>query len=209
MKRFVIPKKVRVGGLYYDVIYPYVFSEQRQCIGLHKGLWSEIYVASKDEGFEMSKDKIIEAYVHELVHAIDFVYTNCSLRENSVVVIARALIEFFKYNDFNIEDDIIPNRLKIFTNTFNVTSDYKFTEGKATCASLFPQRSLILVESQNLNPYTVKHSVFECCFLHLLDVYMIEDKELIENDIFICAFAAGAYQVFKDNKIERLIKDWM
>ena len=100
MKEIIIPKNIRVGGRTYTVIYPYKFKEKKTLIGQCDNLLQEIRLADSDEsGNRLAEDSIISAFLHEVLHAIDYVYNNNSLEENSINSLAEGLLQVFDWKN--------------------------------------------------------------------------------------------------------------
>ena len=207
MKRFALPKKVKVGGLFFDIKYPYPFSENLTYYGLCQNMQSEIKIGNHLLGEKLDVSNIVDTYIHEIIHAVDYVYTNYSLKEESVALLSRALIEFFKYNDFNIDTTVIPKEIKIFTSIFKVKDDYVFEEGNKNIIQIDDINNKISIELKKYNLYAVKSMLFECCMSNLLNLYGIDD-DIFKEEVSVRAFTSGVYQVVLDNNLEKLIKTW-
>lgn len=81
-KRVTLPKKIKIGGHEYDVIFPYNFKEIDSYLGLHDLLARKIYISEVDYSGNIRKDSdIYKTLLHEILHGIDSVYLKDRLAE--------------------------------------------------------------------------------------------------------------------------------
>ena len=67
-----LPKKVKVGGHKYKVVFPYIFKERFDSDAQHDFSRKELRIGLKDSGGQDRVDSaIIVTFIHELLHAID------------------------------------------------------------------------------------------------------------------------------------------
>ncbi|MDA2921691.1 hypothetical protein MYX07_00310 [Patescibacteria group bacterium AH-259-L07] len=94
-----IPKKIKVGGHIYKVIYPYRFKEREDLYGRTNEGRKEIFVTNLDaNGNKLPQTKIEETFLHELLHAVDQTYNNNDLKEEIVARMGEGLYQVLKDN---------------------------------------------------------------------------------------------------------------
>lgn len=82
---FKIPDKIKIGGHFYKVVFPYTFTERHDIDGLVDQDTLEIKLSGGDgTGQKLAKSKIEEHFFHEIIHAIDDVYNANQLDEPTV-----------------------------------------------------------------------------------------------------------------------------
>jgi len=78
-----LPKFVKVCGHRYRVIYPYRFTERNDIVGQHDYSGKEIRIASDTfSGEPMADSSIVVAFIHELLHAVDYMSGSRIFDEN-------------------------------------------------------------------------------------------------------------------------------
>ena len=94
-----IPKRLKVGGQVYEVVYPHIFQERLSLGGLADHVTNTIRIAALgDGGIPYAKENIEEAFIHELLHCVDVVYNNHDLEEATVTRLAEGLYQALKDN---------------------------------------------------------------------------------------------------------------
>jgi len=206
MKKFAIPKKIRIGGFDYIIEYPFEF-DTNDYFGKTSFYNTVIKLANKTKGYKLKKSIIIETLVHELVHAIDMVYLGAVLEEEDVERLSKILVMFFKHSDFSLLDDTIPTKLCIMNEEIEVINDYEF-EDSDNSYQLNPLLGEFLINTEGQTIPRVKHGILELCINRMINVLYIDNEELSEENK-LHAFTSGIFQVFSDNpKVEMLIKEW-
>lgn len=67
-----IPKKLKIGGHQYEVIFPYTFTERFDMAGDHDGDTKCIRISALDGGNMRRADSAMAVtFIHEVLHAID------------------------------------------------------------------------------------------------------------------------------------------
>jgi len=201
-----VPKKLKIGGMSYDIIYPYDFEEDRSYLGLHQGLNNTIKLGNMNRGIKLPNDLILETFIHEIVHGIDFQYCGICFSEEQVELIGKILLTFFSQNEIGLNNDIIPKEVTIFCHRYEVVN-YTFTD-TASCTQLDQLNLKILVDMDNKDYHisALKSGLFEIILRTLFDMYGIDIKKI--EDFSMIPFSCGVYQVFKDNKLEEFIRKW-
>jgi len=95
-----IPKKLKIGGYIWDVIYPYEFAERTDRFGFTDVIRKKIYLREVDDGGKkMPEAYIFETLLHEIIHAIDYIYNSTGdLKEETVIGLGRGLYQVLKDN---------------------------------------------------------------------------------------------------------------
>uniref|UniRef100_A0A6M3ILT9 WLM domain-containing protein n=1 Tax=viral metagenome TaxID=1070528 RepID=A0A6M3ILT9_9ZZZZ len=79
-----IPKKIKIGGRNYNVLFPYNFMERGDIKGQHDGDMEVLRIDSRDiyshELRPMSS--VVVTLIHEVLHAIDYVTGHRVFSEN-------------------------------------------------------------------------------------------------------------------------------
>jgi len=82
-----LPTKVKVGGHWYKVTYPYRFTERNDIVGQHDYSGKEIRIASETFNGEVICDSsIVVAFIHEILHAVDYVSGSRIFEENETTI---------------------------------------------------------------------------------------------------------------------------
>ena len=93
-----IPKKVKVGGHWYKVHIGYIFKERFDRSGDTDSDIKEIRIAKETLGVPLPKSQVEQVFIHEILHAIDWVYNSDELEEKQIKRLAEGLYQVLKDN---------------------------------------------------------------------------------------------------------------
>ena len=95
-----LPKKVKIAGHTYKVIYPYKFKgKEKGILGQCVYNQSIIRIIDKDRwGCKLSASRSQQILLHEILHAINCHYNNYRLKEEDVERIAEGIYQVLKDN---------------------------------------------------------------------------------------------------------------
>ena len=101
-----IPRKLKIGGRAYKVLYPYTFEGTTSPLyGLHDAVGQTIKLAKKDEyGANRNKESIYHTFLHEVIHAVDNVFNGGRLTawekgEETIDSIAEGIMQLIVSGD--------------------------------------------------------------------------------------------------------------
>jgi len=96
-----LPNKVKIGGHWYKVVFPYRFIERVDINGHTDSDILEIKIANGD-GYnqKLANSKVMELFFHEVLHAIDDVYNANQLEEATVKRLGQGLFQFLVDNGY-------------------------------------------------------------------------------------------------------------
>ena len=103
MKKSRMLKTLKVGGLNYQIVYPYVFETNAVLLGLHEGDQARIKVTKRFLNLERHWTKITETLLHEIVHAVDHVYAGNILIEDEVFIMSNYLFQIIRDNKLRFD----------------------------------------------------------------------------------------------------------
>ena len=71
----MLPKKIKICGRTYDVVFPYSFVERGDLSGWHDGDMNKILIDGKDSYSHKERlyCSVVITFIHEVLHAIDYV----------------------------------------------------------------------------------------------------------------------------------------
>ena len=95
-----IPKRLKVGGKVYTVLFPHTFTERSDVAGLTCPGTLIIRVSGvvSATGEKKSREAIEETFLHELLHAVDHAYNAGALDEPTIVRLSEGLYQVLKDN---------------------------------------------------------------------------------------------------------------
>lgn len=111
-----IPKRLKVGGRDYEVLFPYIFIDTvTTTYGLHDPSGRMIRISEINQhGEKRHSQSIAHTFMHELLHAIDSTYC-CDqiLRmeqagENLVDQLAEGLLQVIRDNELDFKEEAMP-----------------------------------------------------------------------------------------------------
>ena len=106
-----IPKSLKIGGMSLKVIFPAEQTtyknekgEDTQADGFILMSTGEIHIANKSkENNIYAEDYIGQVFMHELLHAINYVYNSDALSEDEIERLSQGLYQVLKDNKIKIE----------------------------------------------------------------------------------------------------------
>lgn len=214
MKKLRLPKKVKIGHVEYKIIYPYIFeySDTKECTGLHTPSNCTIKISREaSDGRKRNNIRVLETFMHEILHAIDSVYMNDIFEENHVSRFSTCLTNFFLDNPhWNISENTIPDYLEIGPYIYTIKYPYNDDDfpdisylGDNTGCIYYLKGSW---HNNDINIDLVKANLMVLVLTSIDYEYVIcahEEEEVLEE--VRETFAKGIIQVFKDNKLNKLI----
>lgn len=79
-----IPKKIKVGGHWWVIKYPYLFKERQDVFGLCEDAPKEISITELDSnGNKRADSSIFVTFLHEVLHALDFLNNQSIFKSDS------------------------------------------------------------------------------------------------------------------------------
>ena len=76
--------KLKVAGHYYKILYPYTFQDNEDMIGQHNPVTKIIKLSNRYKGEQCPKESIKEAFLHETLHGIDYIYNGNKCDEATI-----------------------------------------------------------------------------------------------------------------------------
>ncbi len=215
MKKARMLDSVKIGGLNYKVIYPYIFETNAVLLGLHEGDQCRIKISEKFVNLERTWQKVIETLVHEIIHGIDHVYCGSILLEDEVFVLSQWIYQIIRDNDLNVAKAKLPETIKIGAFDYNVIT-YSFDDESTSACTVEHETQRFLISNRDCSGNDYHSGVKMTNFIYLVTCCICEASnvprgfaygEKLGNGISNHqAFAAGLFQVFVDNDLEKLIK---
>ena len=91
-----LPDTVRICGLVYKISYDDILDRKTGCVGMHLPEMLEIRLQSR----ALSKQKIEQTFIHEIMHAVSIHFMNDKLVEEDVNTLANAVYSVLSDNKF-------------------------------------------------------------------------------------------------------------
>lgn len=209
MKRLRLPKSVKVGGVDYEVVRSNSNEDNLKYIGLHSGERSRLKISNYSRGIKLADQKILEIFLHECMHALDSVFLGMELKEHTVGKLSYAWFQVLSDNDLKIHDIKYPKKVRYGGFTYDIEINYLVDdtlneEGPYITNSISNVIKLGIVDNYS-------HDYLKVCFIEsimhcILNKVVFTEKEIKSVNVY--SFSNGLYQLFKDNKIDLLIREW-
>ena len=199
-----LPETLKVGPINYEVLYPYIWVDNyaRGMTHLTKGY---IKVSDKDGPFEQADQKILETFLHEIVHAIDNIYLGSVFEEDDVAIIGIALLQVIRDNNINFATNTIPKKVKVGAFDYTVLYPYEYLDTTDLDAS-HDEVSLAFRIAEQDNKDVVKLYFVLLVIQAMFTTYCV-NKKITECYELCFSFTTGVLSVFRDNpNLEKLIK---
>jgi len=209
-KKFIMPKTVKIGGLVYKVVYPYVFPDDGDALGIHcfsEGTLkiTDIYRDKKRVNFS-----IHQTLLHEITHGIDFVYCGDSIESDADIDrLAAGWYDVLTENDLKLKKlGFFPKNVKVGGYKYTVEYPYKVVDSRHTYMVSFESGLIKIYGNKPVSPYAEKHA-FISALLYIIRHHFSIDEPFNNGNgdsTLFSSLASGFHQVLIDNDIERIIK---
>jgi len=205
-EEYEIQKTCNIGGILYEISTESHFPDnQARHWGFHYGTRSKIILLNKNDRGLISNSRLLYNFLHELIHAIDYVFCEKVFTEELVVKMTAILYGLFSYNDFFIGDHKFPKLIRINGVKYNVLTNYEFNDWAAE----YPSMSLEVFTSQlkitetDFSADIWKIELFEVMLENISGDYLTEEEE---ESFSLRNFCVGLVQVLKETEIDKLIR---
>lgn len=215
--RVKMPRKVKVGGMVYDVVFPYVFSEDIKIAALHESRQNTIKVSKLWMGKQRAVSKIHESFLHEIFHAVDVVYCGDVLDHDCIYLLASGLYQVLVDNKLNLGvERRMPKKVKIGGFYYNI--DFPFCSQDMEGVNHISQHEWLEVKLSGYNldydfdwrftKQGLLQAVMNClCVCHHMNPEEIGEEDSNGSIKNVTCLSNGLYQVIVDNKIEELFRN--
>jgi hypothetical protein len=211
-----MPKRLKIGGFNYKIIYPYLFPNEPTYVGLHEGDQKVIKIPNMYTSYPRAWQKILESLMHEVVHAVDNCYCAKVITEDETNIFSTHLFMVLRDNDLNLKANKLSSSVKIGGFVYDIIFPYKYKDGEDCACSLNHERLQFrmtnadrlgdLYSPQNLMTnflYLIMCAISEICSVPRGFSY---GAELENQGRHFQTFVNGFYQVLVDNDLEKLMK---
>ena len=101
-----IPERLKIGGHWYEVKYPYHFLERDGMVGQQDWHLKEIRIGDTDGcGNQAAESRIAVTLIHEILHACDYITGHRMFEEkegeNKLEGLSEVLFQVLRDNDLN------------------------------------------------------------------------------------------------------------
>jgi len=200
------PKTVRIGGIVYDIELKDLDTDITGAEGLCKNPMAKI-VVNRNNGDQ----SLLEIFIHELFHAIDFVYCGFVLEECVIEKFTNAFFQIIRDNVDLFSGDI-PDVVKISGFKYNVLYPVDFENvifdkdsQESSVVYLNNDKQTIALSSKilgyDLSSDIISINLTYAVVMAILQRYSISEEEF-NTELYLAQFSNGIYQVFGDLNIK-------
>jgi len=201
------PKTVTIGCLTYKVKY-FKFSEHARNDGLFLGASSVIKITK-----ENSLQYAAYIYLHEIFHAIDYVYFTSSLDEDTIIILSKSWYNFIVSNIFDFSKYEIPKFVDIcgfkykvgFSDIINKQSLSTVLSSVNTSDQIILVDDSVIQDNEKPSKERLISAFLESVSVAMATEYNYKNNECMDGMVY-SQLGNAVYQVFRDNKIDKLIK---
>lgn len=205
-KKIKIPKKILIGGITYDIKLVKRFKEDLgEPWGFCNNRGALIELLEFYNGIRFSDSSILNTLLHELLHAIEYVYCDKVSKEQVIVILTEIIYQLLSDNNFYIGEDKFPKSIKILGTRFKIIKNHDFglnNINTSTCVSVNTNLIKIVSKKHTSSIDIITANLLEVCIQYEASIFL-EDVEKIN----IPGFAAGLYQVLKSTKLDKMIRE--
>lgn len=206
-KVYKIQKTCNIGGVTYEISTESYFPDnQNRHWGFHYGSRSKIILLIKKDQELISNRCLLHNFLHELIHAIDYVFCEKVLTEEIVVKITTILYELFSCNDFFIGLYKYPKILRIYGMKYDILNNYEFNDWAAEYPStaLETFNSQIKIAKTDDSADVKKAELFEVILEFIFSKYFTKEER---ESFSLRNFCFGLIQVLKETEIDKRIRE--
>ncbi len=201
------PKKLKIGGHWFNILFPYKFKERSDYSSQFDINMGEIRISGVNKsGIWYADSRLKEALLTEIIRACINIYfqSNDEISGKIVTGLANGWYQLFADNPTFAVSGNIPSILRIAGHNIEVKYPYLFNERTDICGRAYINQNCIQLAGVDDGGNKMLHSRVWSIFVHEINHYIMssycngeKDKESI-----IEAIAQGLYQVFIDNKLD-------
>lgn len=209
-KKLILPKKIKVGGTVYDIIETNKQTEDEN-IGYHDGHVSTIMLSRKAFGDIRPDSRILETLLHEIFHAIDFVYCRDPMSEDLITSLSYSWFDFLVHNDLMLDSKKLPKKIRcrgfVYDVVYPACEVTQMDSGNLFSTTNHNALKIFIRKFRKESVYYIKAK-----FLYSIgNLIMTRDSSINEdtrNIVSDSAFLGGVFQVLLDTKLDKLIREW-
>lgn len=212
-----IPKTVKVGGFIYKVLFPYDFNEDNCYVGLHQTDDLIIKLSLNSPSHQstlLPPQRVHEAFVHEVFHAIDYYFSDNSMEESEIDLLALTWHAIMRDNVLSVYKNVeyLPKKLKILNIVYDV-EEHQFVDVEERAQS---SNNVCKIQLPNRTKTGDKlHPLVQKCTLLTLVNFVVDNslnmrflkERSKENEMILDSFSNGLFQVLRENNIEEMVKN--
>jgi len=199
-----IPKVINICGLEHKIVYPYIFKNDSDLLGLYERAQACIKITDMYMNEERPEQGIKETLIHESFHGIDYMVCSNTLDHDILTDLSIGWYQVLKDNNlFSYKS--MPKKVRVGGFDYTVEFPYVFEDedsgwGETNNNSL----NLRLSDSDTTGKFPdefIRQQLIYLVTCAIVGVYCSSAFDAL------LPFGYGVYQVFKDNKFEKLVKN--
>jgi hypothetical protein len=202
-----LPKKLKIGSMIYDVVFPAIFPASPEHQGMYKNHTGTIEIV--ETGNYRKNWKIL---MHEVIHAIDHIYCNGSLNEFETELVSSAVISLAIDNDFPIFKDYssLPQSVRMFSHHYDVVEAYDFPETMSTSSYMDFEKSIIYFADPKVNKFSSHYMklqlIYNCVKIIPVNIFGVDYQYEAMEDFPVCQFSNGLLETFSNYDFETALR---
>lgn len=199
-----LPKTISIGGNIITVEFPYTFKHDEELLGLYEHIESNIKITDKWNSKIRSECNVHESLIHEAFHGIDYIYCGGDINHDLLTQLSLGWYQVLVDNIIFTHKSI-PNKVKIGGFEFKILKEYEFYDDDGTYAFVNSICQEIGLSTHKTSSEYIKRQL-TYVITRAIMYYYFSCEEIDIDDMTLQRFSNGIHQVFKDNKIEALVK---
>jgi hypothetical protein len=207
-----IPKKIKIGGVNYRIIFPYTFECSTSNAGIFDNEIGEIRIVGSDRDKPAPVERVHETLLHEVLHGIDRVYCGGALPHDTIYKLSMGWHQVFRDNDLLMHSDSlqVPKTIKIMGMEYKIKYPFGFIDSDDEwIAGQVLNYLLEMRISKRDNDDLVRASVIQCVTEAIVSTQNLDDKINEEENIsgeMKSQVSHGLHQVIMDSGIDILMR---
>jgi hypothetical protein len=210
-----LPEKLKVGGFWYDIEHCDSLDDANCSLALHDSGRLCIKVAKTFNNKPIAEQWMLEAFTHEMLHAVNRTYNCDKLTERDIVTLGRGWYYTLSRNFLDIRSTKIPSSLDIMGFHYEITYPYVFEDylyDSVTISVRSSQGSIYLADEDSfttLDNRVIKSELIYGIFLAITYIMSSDIQEKSDEDYCneLRVMGYGLYQVLVDNNLEELFRN--
>lgn len=196
-----VPNVIKVAGINFKVELKEKFRDD-SCNnwGFCNPSKARILILTVYDGVELSTCTILASVLHEIVHAIDHVYLNGDLSEETVTILSDIVFHILSDNGLDFSGTI-----KILGKTYEIIDNYEFKDCDQSISLVVDESQLKILRSGYENSEVLRMCTLKCVLGSIFRNSSFLDEEIVDNFNFN-AFSSGLFQVLNDSGLDDIIK---
>ena len=199
-----LPKKIDICGVEHEVLFPYEFLD-KDYLGLYERYQLRIKVSGKYYGVDRPWLRIIETFIHEILHGIDFIMCDGKFNHDVINSLSYGWMSVLSKN--NLFGAGIPKKVHINGFVYDVKYPFVFPDDDTILSQVVNHLLVIRIAGndsvEKFHVEFVRQHLIQRITNAIIFNYLHKDEPDNED---LTTLSSGIYQTFRKIDWNKIVK---